>query len=648
MSDINTSLSWALTMAARRQGIVIDTQRLGTAIATAAGKGGAPDIARLCRALNMSRPRHLAKPERPSLPLLCQVKEQGWGLLVDQRPDGRWDFLCHTGQSVVGDAETGTFKGVTQTLLQFTASAATQDQILTTSLADGVYTNISVTQTSASGNASQARLLANDTAPGRLELSTVAPGVARQMVFDVDQDVLTEASLADGTSGNAPRDFITLIRTPKFNFQGGNDGEVAVLFRDTNGNNIVDAGEKVLGRQIIGVTNATNYRLQSGTSGNALNGHYVEVAPENALRNGAYTDIKLALQSQYGTYGMAVVMAQGAASGPGMGGIYVVNNTTVPDIGGVTTTATADQSSAANMSFTVTGGQPGKRIVIITADRLDSNGVITAAMQEIGRGVPDSNGVLTLPVSQFNGNYGNFKATQDYAGKTSNVIVNTLTSSGLQVLGNILWDHQPISVTASTSSAFAANTRPGTVVMVKFDFSKVPGDFTKDDIAVTGGALSEFNAVGGSGGKQFSAVFTPTDATVTRATFQVKDGSYIELNAQSGAASNKLELVFNRAGVVTLSGATGAGNAPQVGDTLTANVSDPDGLRSAAPITYIWKADGAIINGATGASYRLADAQRDRHDHVDRKDCGRGQRFHRRQLQPGRQRREGRSGGGAA
>ncbi|WP_443115573.1 ATP-binding cassette domain-containing protein [Herbaspirillum seropedicae] len=105
MSEISTSLSWALTMAARRQGVVIDTQRLGTAIAAAVGKGGSPDIPKLCRALNLSRPRHLAKPDRPSLPLLCQVKEQGWGLLVDQRPDGRWDFLCHTGQSVVGDAE---------------------------------------------------------------------------------------------------------------------------------------------------------------------------------------------------------------------------------------------------------------------------------------------------------------------------------------------------------------------------------------------------------------------------------------------------------------------------------------------------------------------------------------------------------------
>lgn len=524
------------------------------------------------------------------------------GLISEVLPTFHFDGLVRGATVTV----TGTFKGVTQTLLQFTASATAQDQKLTTPLTDGVYTDISVIQTSPSGNASQPRLLGNVTTPGSLELSTAAPGVASQLVFDIDQDLQTEASLETGAPANAPRDFITLIRTPKFNFQGGNDGEVAVLFRDTNGNNMVDAGEQVLGRQIIGVTNATNYRLQPGTSGNGLNGHYVEVAAENALGNGPYTDIKLALQSKYGTYGTAVPMARGATSGSGAGGITVINNKPVPDITGVTTNATAGESSAATMSFNVRGGQTGARI-IIKADRLDDNGTLIAAQQEIGRGVPDGNGVLTLQVGQFNGSYGNFKATQDYAGRISNVAVTTVTNTGPQPLGTITWDHLPISVTASTD--LAANSRPGTPFTVKFDFSKAPNGFAQDDIAVTGsGVLSAFAPVLGSNNKRYSATFTPTDATVTRATFQVKDGSYTEPNNQSGAASNKLELVFNRAGAVAVSGASADGK-PQLGDTLTATVSDPDGVKSDVPVAYVWKAGGVAIVGATGASLRLTDAQ---------------------------------------
>ncbi|WP_443115571.1 Ig-like domain-containing protein [Herbaspirillum seropedicae] len=547
-------------------------------------------------------------PPQPSMFRLDAASDGGAspsdGLISEVLPTFHFEGLVRGATVTV----TGTFKGVTQTLLQFTASAATQDQKLTTPLTDGVYTNISVIQTSPSGNASQPFLLHNETTPGSLELSTVAPGKASQLVFDIDQDMQTEASLEAGTPGNAPRDFITLIRTPKFNFQGGNDGEVAVLFRDTNGNNIVDAGEQVLGRQIIGVTNLTNYRLQPGTSGNGLNGHYVEVAPENALASGPYTDIKLALQSKYGTYGTAEPMVRSATSGPGAGGITVINNKPVPEITGVTTSATAGESSAANMIFNVAGGQAGARI-IIKADRLGDNGAVIAAQQEIGRGVPDGNGVLTLQVGQLNGSYGNFKATQDYAGRISNVAVTTLTNTGPQPLGTIIWDHLPISVTASTD--LAANSRPGRPFTVKFDFSKAPNGFAQDDIAVTGsGVLSAFAPVPGSNNKQYSATFTPTDATVTRATFQVKDGSYTEPNGQSGAASNKLELTFNRVGAVALSGASGTNGKPQVGDTLTATVSDPDGVKSTVPVAYVWKADGVAIADATGASLRLTEAQR--------------------------------------
>ncbi|BDX05455.1 poly(beta-D-mannuronate) lyase [Planctobacterium marinum] len=45
----------------------------------------------------------------------------------------------------------------------------------------------------------------------------------------------------------------------------------------------------------------------------------------------------------------------------------------------------------------------------------------------------------------------------------------------------------------------------------------------------------------------------------------------------------------------------------QTGETLTATVSDPDGISGA--VSYIWYADGEIIEGASGASFTLTDAQ---------------------------------------
>lgn len=550
-------------------------------------------------------------PPQPSMFKLDAASDGGAspndGLISEVLPTFHFEGLVRGATVKV----TATFKGVTQTLLEFTASATMQDQKLTTPLTDGVYTNVSVSQSSPSGNASQPFKLGNVTTAGTLELSTVAPGVASQMVFDIDQDTQTQESLDTGAaSGNAPRDFITLARNPKFNFQGGNDGEVAVLFRDKNGNNIVDVGDELLGRQVIDATNAVNYRLQPGNTGNGLNGHWVEVAPENALANNAYTDIKLALQSKYGTYGTAVPMVRGAAGGAGMGGIYVVNNQQVPLLEKVTTGNADGESNGTTMTFNVKGGQKGA-LIIISATRT-ADGVSTQT--EIGRGVPDNNGVLTLTVSQLNGSYANFKATQSYAGQSTSVEVKRASADA--PFGTIIWDHLPISVTASTTG-FAPNSRPDAPVSVKFSFSKAPTGFAVEDIAVTGGTLSALQADPASP-KLYSATFTPTDATVGHATLQVKDGSYNDPASQPGAAnqpgaaSNTLELVFNRAGAVTLSGATGTNGKPQVGDTLTANVSDPDGVKSTVPVAYVWKADGVAIAGATGASFKLTDAQKNK------------------------------------
>nr|WP_198980751.1 ATP-binding cassette domain-containing protein [Herbaspirillum sp. ASV7] len=105
MSESLASLSWAITSMARRQGVVIDPVRLDGAIAAALRGGEEVELHHLSAALNIVKPEHLPLPERASLPLLCQAQGQGWGLLVDQRPDGRWIFVSAGGQALVSTEE---------------------------------------------------------------------------------------------------------------------------------------------------------------------------------------------------------------------------------------------------------------------------------------------------------------------------------------------------------------------------------------------------------------------------------------------------------------------------------------------------------------------------------------------------------------
>lgn len=107
MSELASSLSWAVTTAARRHGVVIDSVRLNAAITQAMVKNGvaAMDINSLCAALSLPKSQHLAKPDRAQLPMLGMVRERGWGVIVDQRPDGRWIFISEEGHALVSDSE---------------------------------------------------------------------------------------------------------------------------------------------------------------------------------------------------------------------------------------------------------------------------------------------------------------------------------------------------------------------------------------------------------------------------------------------------------------------------------------------------------------------------------------------------------------
>ncbi|WP_413457111.1 Ig-like domain-containing protein [Herbaspirillum huttiense] len=109
MSELASSLSWAVTTAARRHGVVIDSVRLNTAITQAMVKNGMAgiDINSLCAALSLPKSQRLPKPDRAQLPMLGVVGDRGWGVIVDQRPDGRWIFISEEGHALVSDSELG-------------------------------------------------------------------------------------------------------------------------------------------------------------------------------------------------------------------------------------------------------------------------------------------------------------------------------------------------------------------------------------------------------------------------------------------------------------------------------------------------------------------------------------------------------------
>lgn len=500
------------------------------------------------------------------------------------------------------------YNGSARTLLSFTATAANQTVTLSgTPLADGAYKNVTARQFSVNGNASEALLLGKTLEAGEMSISTVAPtGVASSLVFDYIQDTLAENEIPgylrqpdDGkiAGSQLQRDYSTSIQTPRFNFLGGGEGDVAVLFRDVNNNNAFDAGDIVLGRKQIGPASAVStYRVTSAAD-MKTNGHFVDVAPENALANALYSDIKLVLQSVAGSYG--------AVSPAAVGNLRVINLTPLKPLTDVKLARAmgTDPTSANTLSLSIGDGQQNARLTVM-ADLVASNGTRTVG-QTIGSGVLTASKTLEIDTSGLNGRYENFQVQQRYAGKTSTSVA--VTSQSGDPLGAVTWDHAAPTVTAVGLRAGTLAARPGQAVDVEFTFNEAVKDFTADDVIVTGGVLSALTAPTGSNNFKWTATFTPSDTGNVAPSIQVKGGSYTDIAGNQGVGSNKFLIMTNRQGTVTLAGGTGKDNAPQVGDTLTATVIDPETV-VASSVSYTWSVDGAAVPGQNTATYAVVAA----------------------------------------
>ncbi len=143
-----------------------------------------------------------------------------------------------------------------------------------------------------------------------------------------------------------------------------------------------------------------------------------------------------------------------------------------------------------------------------------------------------------------------------------------------------------------------------------FSFTDTEGDslasVTITGLNLNGGTLTHSaGAVTVTNGMTITAAQL-ADLTFTSALNDSTDCSftYTVNDAGSGVTSAVMNITVNAvndAGTVTIDNTT-----PAQGDTLTANVIDPDGASGA--ISYQWFSDGVAIGGATGKTYTTTQA----------------------------------------
>lgn len=98
-------LHWAFQRLCQMQGGQLDPMRLKSALDPVAK--GTADIAQLhvvCRAIDKGRPKVLKRPDRAHTPMIACHAQEGWGVLIDRAPDGRWVLQTPQGPKPVAEA----------------------------------------------------------------------------------------------------------------------------------------------------------------------------------------------------------------------------------------------------------------------------------------------------------------------------------------------------------------------------------------------------------------------------------------------------------------------------------------------------------------------------------------------------------------
>ena len=95
-------MAWAVQRLGQLQGGQIDPLQLKAGLDLLSSSASPMQaLATLCRFLAKDAPKRLRNPDRAHLPMLAHHPELGWGVLVDQTPEGRWLLQLPQGPSPV-------------------------------------------------------------------------------------------------------------------------------------------------------------------------------------------------------------------------------------------------------------------------------------------------------------------------------------------------------------------------------------------------------------------------------------------------------------------------------------------------------------------------------------------------------------------
>lgn len=103
--------------------------------------------------------------------------------------------------------------------------------------------------------------------------------------------------------------------------------------------------------------------------------------------------------------------------------------------------------------------------------------------------------------------------------------------------------------------------------------------------------------IAGASASTFVITAAQDGADITASVLYEDDDGFVEV----ASSTNSITAIANSPGEITISG------SPSVGETLVANLSDANGFPDS--IAFTWTADDVVIDGETGASLVLTDAQ---------------------------------------
>jgi hypothetical protein len=205
-------------------------------------------------------------------------------------------------------------------------------------------------------------------------------------------------------------------------------------------------------------------------------------------------------------------------------------------------------------SMTITSTTPG-----VTTSSTTNNASIALTFTS----TETTNNFAVEDISVTNGSLSAFAASSGTDGKVYTATF-TPTTAGLCTIGvaagvytdaatnlnnlatQFTWTFDNVAptmtITSTTAGVVSGSTIDNPTIALTFTSSKATNNFAVEDISVTNGTLSNFNASSGTDGKVYTATFTP--AGQGTCTINVASGAYTDAVGNNNAAANTFSVVY--------------------------------------------------------------------------------------------------------